>query len=304
MERQDSEELFRVQRLVKLLTHQTERPEIINEQRGQIEVIYQRETIEDLYDPVHYSDSDDEDTSASIYAFYTEQEADNTKHQQGESSSFKVDLRPSARDSSGINIQEAGSLVTNNDDAMMEFLQLVNEKADKLEKSLVEYAALAMWDFAGQYVFYTTDQTFLTCRAIYLLVTDLSQQFTDLVEDDECFFDTEGVKLCKVQDLVEVWLNSVHCCAQSSATGADSKPDNAVSSPATNTLLTSHGSSAPVPSLDVGIPMTPPVILVGTHMDKIQQDKRQEVVSKYLQQICRILKDKPSLQHLVGFFCY
>ena len=87
---------------------------------------------------------------------------------------------------------------TNEKDAVMEILQLVNENSGQLNKSNVEYAALGLWDFAGQHVFYTTHQTFLTSRAIYLLVIDLSQQVTDLIQDDECFLDMEGLKLYNV----------------------------------------------------------------------------------------------------------
>ncbi|KAL3854564.1 hypothetical protein ACJMK2_013828, partial [Sinanodonta woodiana] len=83
-------------------------------------------------------------------------------------------------------------------DAVMEIIRLVNANSDRLEKSLEEYAKLGMWDFAGQYVFYTTHQTFLSCRAVYLLVLDLSQQITSLIQD-EFFIDTAGSKKCQVQ---------------------------------------------------------------------------------------------------------
>ncbi|KAL3862502.1 hypothetical protein ACJMK2_008462, partial [Sinanodonta woodiana] len=149
-------------------------------------------------------------------------------------------------------------------DAVTEIFQLVNEHAGKLEKSVVEYATLAMWDFAGQYVFYTTHQAFLTSRAVYLLVINLNQQVTDLVKDD-CFLDVEGIKPRKVHDLVEIWLNSIHYCAQSTDSGIT------------------------------------PVILVGTHVDKIPEKSRQNVIDEYYNTICQILKDKPSMIHLMGF---
>ncbi|KAK3582802.1 hypothetical protein CHS0354_035739 [Potamilus streckersoni] len=149
-------------------------------------------------------------------------------------------------------------------DAVMEIFHLVNENVGKLEKSVVEYAALAMWDFAGQYVFYTTHQAFLTSSAVYLLVIDLNQQVTDLVKDD-CFLDVEGIKPCKVHDLVEIWFNSIHYCAQSTETGIT------------------------------------PVILVGTHVDKIPEKSRQNVIDGYYKTICQILEDKPSKIHLMGY---
>ncbi|KAK3591660.1 hypothetical protein CHS0354_040568 [Potamilus streckersoni] len=225
---------------------------------------------------------------------------------------------------------------TSQGDTTMEFLQLVNENAENLKKSMFEYALLTMWDFAGQYIFYTTHQTFLTRRAIYLLVTDLSRQVTDLVKDDECFFDAEGSRLCEVQDLVEVWMNSIHCCAISSAAGAIATPSSVTTAipsaavqssasgiPSTSTAsdmtvtttesgitvtsasagiaLTSPGNSTDLTSLADAIQVTPPVILVGTHVDQIQEDKRDGITSMYFQQICRILKDKPTLKHLVDF---
>ncbi|KAL3889374.1 hypothetical protein ACJMK2_001718, partial [Sinanodonta woodiana] len=151
----------------------------------------------------------------------------------------------------------------NKKDAVMEILQLVNENSGQLNKSNVEYAALGLWDFAGQYVFYTTHQTFMTSRAIYLLVIDLSQQITDLIKDYECFIDMEGIKQYQVHDFIEIWLNSVHSCEP-----------------------TSH-------------PGTPPVILVGTHADKIPEKNRQEVILAYFLKIRQMLKDKPIVLHLM-----
>ncbi|KAL3854636.1 hypothetical protein ACJMK2_013897 [Sinanodonta woodiana] len=119
-------------------------------------------------------------------------------------------------------------------DTVMEIVQLINANSDKLEITKEEYAKLGIWDFAGQYVFYTTHQTFLSYRAIYLLVIDLSQQITALIED-ECFIDTAGLKLCQVQETIDTWMNLIHSCTPSSQPGI------------------------------------PAVILVGTHVDKINE---------------------------------
>ncbi|KAK3575710.1 hypothetical protein CHS0354_020176 [Potamilus streckersoni] len=149
----------------------------------------------------------------------------------------------------------------NKKDTVMEILQLVNENSGNIEESMVEYAALALWDFAGQFVFYTTHQTFLTSRAIYLLVIDLSQQITDFIKDDECFLDMEGIKLCKDNEVIEIWMNSIHSCT---------------------------------PSSQPGIPY---VILVGTHVDKIPKNCRQRVIDEYFVHICEILSNKPAALH-------
>ncbi|KAK3594834.1 hypothetical protein CHS0354_002885 [Potamilus streckersoni] len=111
-------------------------------------------------------------------------------------------------------------------------LKLLQENAYKVKEDTDKFSPLTIWDFAGQYAFYTTHQTFLTRRAIYVLVSDVSGHVTDLVAD-ECYFDSEGIMKCKVHELIEVWLNSIHSCA-------------------------------PFPAAS-----TPPVIMVGTHVDKI-----------------------------------
>ncbi|KAL3889695.1 hypothetical protein ACJMK2_002024 [Sinanodonta woodiana] len=139
---------------------------------------------------------------------------ESTSHQQEESSSDVVQMKPNESNKNTI--------------AM---IQLLKENVNKIEGT-GENSLLTIWDFAGQYAFYTTHQTFLTRRAIYLLVSDASGQVTDFVADD-CYFDSKGIMKCQVHDLVEVWLNSIHSCA--------STPEDD----------------------------SPPVILVGTHVDQI-----------------------------------
>ena len=41
-----------------------------------------------------------------------------------------------------------------------------------------------IWDFAGQHVYYTSHQTFLGKRAIYLLVMDMSKSLDDVLVTD------------------------------------------------------------------------------------------------------------------------
>ncbi|KAK3578170.1 hypothetical protein CHS0354_011694 [Potamilus streckersoni] len=82
-------------------------------------------------------------------------------------------------------------------DPMAELIQLLQDNADKLKQDESKNSLVSVWDFAGQYSFYTTHQTFLNRRAIYLLVSDVSGHITDLVDDD-CYFDSEGMKKCRV----------------------------------------------------------------------------------------------------------
>ena len=44
-----------------------------------------------------------------------------------------------------------------------------------------EEATFHIWDFGGQHVFYTSHQTFLSSRAIYLLIMDTSKSLDDKV---------------------------------------------------------------------------------------------------------------------------
>ncbi|KAL3889501.1 hypothetical protein ACJMK2_001839, partial [Sinanodonta woodiana] len=139
-------------------------------------------------------------------------------------------------------------------DPLREMLQVVKENPDKLKQDVRKYARLTILDFAGQYSFYTTHQMFLTRRAIYLMVLNVSEQITDDVEDD-CYLDTAGKIKCKVQELLEIWMNSIHSCARSDKEGV-------------------NPANSPDSSLSSVIP--PPVILVGTHIDQIR--KRQSVI--------------------------
>ena len=48
-------------------------------------------------------------------------------------------------------------------------------------------------------MFYTTHQMFLTHRAVYILVNNLSQHIDDIVIDDEAYFDCEGSKHLRIE---------------------------------------------------------------------------------------------------------
>lgn len=52
-------------------------------------------------------------------------------------------------------------------------------KAAKKKLNLTKIAPVIIWDFGGQDVFYSTHQTFLTYRAIYLILIDGSRSLDD-----------------------------------------------------------------------------------------------------------------------------
>ena len=62
-----------------------------------------------------------------------------------------------------------------------------------------DHADISVWDFGGQFVFYTTHQMFLSSRAIYILVNNMSQNIDDIVIDDEPYFDCSGSKILKIE---------------------------------------------------------------------------------------------------------
>ncbi|CAH1786849.1 unnamed protein product [Owenia fusiformis] len=113
---------------------------------------------------------------------------------------------------------------------------------------------LSFWDFGGQHVFYTTHQTFLTNRAIYLLVVDLTK---DLDEKVETFRQSRsGTKLDTtapetVKDYLDYWLNSIHTHAGKSSSGSES--------------------------------LSPPVIVVCTHKDAVSMEyhMKQPYMSRF-----------------------
>ncbi|XP_053388274.1 uncharacterized protein LOC128551440, partial [Mercenaria mercenaria] len=69
---------------------------------------------------------------------------------------------------------------------------------------------LSLWDFAGQNEFYDTHQAFLSRRAIYLLVIDMSANIDDVLEEDSWILDCQGERKCTISDFVDFWLNSIH----------------------------------------------------------------------------------------------
>ncbi|KAK3602566.1 hypothetical protein CHS0354_021162 [Potamilus streckersoni] len=264
VQEKDAEKYNRLQRLVKLINEKVQMASITDEEdpNENLEEVQRERT------PGAYASKDPDDKNIKMVEnleqldFRSQRkeslEEVNTRH--GEEKYCNSDEK-NVVVSRNADFVSSGS---EKNDPEMEILELLVENADRLERVKVAKAGLSLWDFAGQFVFYTTHQTFLTRRAVYLLVIDLSQQITDLVKDDECFFDREGMKFCKVHDLVEVWMNSIHTCS---------------------------------PFPEAGIPV---VILVGTHADQIPQNCRQKVCESVFAQIRYQLQDKPTRFHLAN----
>ncbi|XP_063417191.1 uncharacterized protein LOC134699524 [Mytilus trossulus] len=61
------------------------------------------------------------------------------------------------------------------------------EKVLKSGKYKMKVGRLIFWDFGGQYVYYTTHQTFMTYRALFLVVFDGSKGLHEQIPDVLCF---------------------------------------------------------------------------------------------------------------------
>ncbi|XP_071121341.1 uncharacterized protein [Mytilus edulis] len=66
-------------------------------------------------------------------------------------------------------------------------IRMKMEKVLKSGKYKMKVGRLIFWDFGGQYVYYTTHQTFMTFRALFLVVFDGSEGLHKQVPDVLCF---------------------------------------------------------------------------------------------------------------------
>ncbi|KAJ8307115.1 hypothetical protein KUTeg_015199 [Tegillarca granosa] len=71
---------------------------------------------------------------------------------------------------------------------------ILNEDAIKSGSSKEIYGKISVWDFGGDFIFYTTHQTFLSSRGIYLVVLDISKTLFDAFKDRDCSVDISGLK--------------------------------------------------------------------------------------------------------------
>ena len=127
-------------------------------------------------------------------------------------------------------------------------IKKLRDEVDNMDSEDDIYSIL--WDFAGESVYYETHQLFLTSRAIYLLVYDLSrdaEQSAEPVKKQGVFEKIEEKSCSKTNlDYIDYWMSSVF--SQSSRI-----EDHDLYSASTSTVL----------------PKTlPPVFLVCTHSDQ------------------------------------
>ncbi|XP_015748721.1 PREDICTED: uncharacterized protein LOC107328511 isoform X3 [Acropora digitifera] len=126
---------------------------------------------------------------------------------------------------------------------------LIRELGDRVDKMESEdYVYSVLWDFAGESVYYETHQLFLTSRAVYLLVYDLSRdpdEIAQAVERQGIFKKIKEKSCAKTNlDCLDYWMTSVSSQA-------------------------SQIEDYDLYSASTVLPMAlPPVFLVCTHSDK------------------------------------
>ncbi|XP_070564331.1 uncharacterized protein [Ptychodera flava] len=160
--------------------------------------------------------------------------------------------------------------------------QLLNEaesknmKDDDVGKSTNKNIVLNIWDFAGQAVYYTTHQVFLTSRAIYIIVFNLSHDLdapahTQVRSGDGkiIYEDSELTNL----DFMDFWMSSIHA---HTAENQRSSPDN--------------------------MTLSPPIFIVGTHRNTLNSDDkiRKQIIEEKFHRIRENLKGKPYCMHVVN----
>ncbi|XP_056006520.1 uncharacterized protein LOC125658133 isoform X2 [Ostrea edulis] len=127
-----------------------------------------------------------------------------------------------------------------------------------------ETGCVTFWDFAGQTVFQTTHQAFMSSKAVYLLVTDVSRPMTDIITDDDDCQSNSAQK--SVGDFLKFWLNTIHTYCSESQRGS------------------------------------PKVLVVSTHKDKTENAERE--TEEHHRDIKRVVKKKMLSPHLVPeMFC-
>lgn len=89
-----------------------------------------------------------------------------------------------------------------------EYTQLLQQAKQHLEYGMRNKMYFSFWDFAGQSTYYSTHQAFLSPRAVYLIVFDLSKQL-DQSLSDSLSFKLGKAKECTVAESLQFWASSI-----------------------------------------------------------------------------------------------
>ncbi|XP_030844811.1 probable serine/threonine-protein kinase roco6 [Strongylocentrotus purpuratus] len=153
--------------------------------------------------------------------------------------------------------------------------------ADSTDSASEERVSLSIWDFAGHDIYYTTHQVFLTWRAIYVIVFDLSRSLDSVVPPesrDKYYEMAKGGAKSELTclEFINFWLCSIfaHAVAPSSVRNKD-------------TSKTAQKS--------------PPIFIVGTHRDSVQGNakEKKEKIGSAFGKIRESIMERPFQCHVV-----
>ena len=138
-------------------------------------------------------------------------------------------------------------------------------KGEKTEVKSSTQATVSIWDFAGQDIYYSTHHFFMNPASVYLLTMDISiplkSEITGIESKSSFSYFHEGTTCL---DAFKFWLNSVH------------------------TYSAKYGKNSPT------------VILVGTHIDKIEgsAEEKQKKGEEYFDEALMSFINSSVLQHV------
>ncbi|KAK3578651.1 hypothetical protein CHS0354_002953 [Potamilus streckersoni] len=134
-------------------------------------------------------------------------------------------------------------------------MRRIIEKSSSRSPSKRKNVTVSIWDFAGQFVYYSTHQLFLSPRAVYIVVLKLTKDLMDYIADDIWFMDARGKRDLHIHAGYRFWLRSLY----------------------------NYGGG----SADKGN-----VIFVGTHKDKLQgsEEERTREIKNYFDGIGQLLQ--------------
>ncbi|KAK7100922.1 uncharacterized protein [Littorina saxatilis] len=187
--------------------------------------------------------------------------------------SIQEDLRDSMPEISPEVPERVVTLVQEMLAAMQQNHSLTNSASDMSPShDKAKTAVLNIWDFAGQAVYYTTHQVFLTSRAVYVIVFNLCDDFTPVFSDSSKVKEDEKMTTLEYMDF---WMRSIH----------------------------SHAAENTRDSVD-STTLSPPIFVVGTHRNCLHEDPatRAEMVEDKFSELLDFLTGKPYTHHLVTPF--
>ncbi|CAF0933242.1 unnamed protein product, partial [Didymodactylos carnosus] len=144
-----------------------------------------------------------------------------------------------------------------------------SSKAKTINSVVRRQLHIDMWDFPGATFCYSTHQIFLSSRAVYLLVFDLTKDFDSLADSGYEYQSQKNKDLTNL-DYLNFWAHSIYCHS------------------ANNSITLKSGEQR----------LSPPIIIVGTHRNSLSEDKNRLINEKFIKLQAMISK-KPYAAHVI-----